>query len=858
MALIDMLPATPGAMESDFKIFTGAMEIASDGSPARDPVVRMVGSSTEEDLHGDFMRQTALEDMTRVDPNLLIWLNHSYDLPEDLFGALVETPRIQRAIKGISDLHLAVEVETSNPRAMQTYGFIQRKSRRLGCSVGCQVLEFAIPGVDPEDEEEMFWSMLMGAPIEIIHVKTVEWSIVGIPANQRSWVENAINGLFQRSLDMRLAPAAKGLFPADYRKAISRIEDPDLRQKYLDVPARGSKGTLKWNFERSLFEFRSRPDQKAPDQDIERESVGDFITQKAAEKPAMYLQTLLKKSGGIPVTAGENTIWVAKGGQAWIANPTSTSSTTVIATETAITDHTNDLNLDPQTEAEVEQKSGLEVITESDPQVEVKAEVEGHAEVEAETKASDPDNDNDDDSGSKGDSAHEAQESRSSKYHIGVKEGGNVTKPSKWSSVPDSEWGDPVNYRYPMPDESHARNALSRWGDASNRSQYNESEQGIITARIHRRCSALGVEVSEEDKAMLPDMTKEYASASDVMCDADGNHDPVIGTHSHMHMSYGAYNTSDTHSHQHDHSGDNDHSPDGRMHVHEPGGMGPGDGNIDPPRSAEPEHTFSEDARAQMLKQYEALGTILGIEKIEQSPEPTLRVEGLEDIILKALNIVKSGKEFSDENLESLQHVHDTLDAMCSGALCKGKLTEPGDEGKTTQQVADEARQSRDRDDTIPSMGTTMALGNIIKSLEGVTKALGTLDIKGMDDQLLSIRAGIELSKKEIGELAVERSQLRQAIEDLTNMPLGRPTGLQRAVQSDPAAASYQDMMILPNHDNEFPGTTIVYRKGIGKCRLWPESASDRPELTSSQIIGMENRDISNYQKGLEALVPLL
>ncbi len=44
-----------------------------------------------------------------------------------------------------------------------------------------------------------------------------------------------------------------------------------------------------------------------------------------------------------------------------------------------------------------------------------------------------------------GDGGKAAQKARSARYGIGVKDGGNVTKPSKWSSVPDGQWGDPVN-----------------------------------------------------------------------------------------------------------------------------------------------------------------------------------------------------------------------------------------------------------------------------------------------------------------------------------------------------------------------------------------------------------------------------
>ncbi|MBW1991579.1 MAG: hypothetical protein JRI59_05605 [Deltaproteobacteria bacterium] len=113
------------------------------------------------------------------------------------------------------------------------------------------------------------------------------------------------------------------------------------------------------------------------------------------------------------------------------------------------------------------------------------------------------------------DEAREAQRARSRRYGIGVKEGGNVTKPGKWANVPDEQWGDPVNYRYPMPDAAHARNALARWGDPDNRRQYSEAEQKIITNRIRRRAKALGIQTRDEkeaSKAML-DKLKDLVGA---------------------------------------------------------------------------------------------------------------------------------------------------------------------------------------------------------------------------------------------------------------------------------------------------------------------------------------------------------
>lgn len=52
-----------------------------------------------------------------------------------------------------------------------------------------------------------------------------------------------------------------------------------------------------------------------------------------------------------------------------------------------------------------------------------------------------------------------AQKARASKYGIGIKKEGHVTKPSKYSNVSDSDFLDGTNYRYPI-DEKHLMPAL--------------------------------------------------------------------------------------------------------------------------------------------------------------------------------------------------------------------------------------------------------------------------------------------------------------------------------------------------------------------------------------------------------------
>ncbi len=101
----------------------------------------------------------------------------------------------------------------------------------------------------------------------------------------------------------------------------------------------------------------------------------------------------------------------------------------------------------------------------------------------------------------------ETQADRSRRYGIGVKEDGNVSKPAEWQDVPDSEWGDPVNYRYPCPTLENVRAAWRYWNMPKNRREYSDTEQQIITERIRRLAKKHGMEIREESmKAELVQM----------------------------------------------------------------------------------------------------------------------------------------------------------------------------------------------------------------------------------------------------------------------------------------------------------------------------------------------------------------
>lgn len=98
--------------------------------------------------------------------------------------------------------------------------------------------------------------------------------------------------------------------------------------------------------------------------------------------------------------------------------------------------------------------------------------------------------------------ARAAQAARAKQSGIGVKEGGNLTKPKGFETTPDAQFADPTNYRYPMPDQAHCQNALARWNDTSNQAQYSEAERAIIMKHIMARHKELGMPTPQEAKAM--------------------------------------------------------------------------------------------------------------------------------------------------------------------------------------------------------------------------------------------------------------------------------------------------------------------------------------------------------------------
>jgi len=89
------------------------------------------------------------------------------------------------------------------------------------------------------------------------------------------------------------------------------------------------------------------------------------------------------------------------------------------------------------------------------------------------------------------------QRQRAEKYGISPKEGGSLTKPGEYENIPEDQFADPVNYRYPI-DADHVRAALTYFNQPDNRSAggYNHEEQVKIMTKIVQAALSHGIQVS--------------------------------------------------------------------------------------------------------------------------------------------------------------------------------------------------------------------------------------------------------------------------------------------------------------------------------------------------------------------------
>lgn len=161
---------------------------------SRDPVdgklrIEGVASSSIKDRHGDQLTLKALRKMESSAIGLTIFMNHSYDIPKDVFGT-VEKSKLRKSAdvdkKGdpIYDLRFGITVASSNPEAVKSFELIETDKVQLGLSIGAMIPEGGASfekGTTPADSRML-----------IDDVELVETSLIGIPANPRAWVDYAV------------------------------------------------------------------------------------------------------------------------------------------------------------------------------------------------------------------------------------------------------------------------------------------------------------------------------------------------------------------------------------------------------------------------------------------------------------------------------------------------------------------------------------------------------------------------------------------------------------------------------------------------------------------------------------------
>lgn len=169
------LPATK------FNVFSGVLKAYDEDGKKR---IKTVASSTLTDRQGDQMTLKALQAMADSAVGMTVFLNHSYKVPEDVFGVVEKADIIERGEE--YDLDFDIEVDEDNPRALATHKSVIR-GVKLGTSIGAQV-------------KDAYKDRSTGVVI-IDDVSLLEASIVGIPANPRSFVQYAVKALAEAELE---------------------------------------------------------------------------------------------------------------------------------------------------------------------------------------------------------------------------------------------------------------------------------------------------------------------------------------------------------------------------------------------------------------------------------------------------------------------------------------------------------------------------------------------------------------------------------------------------------------------------------------------------------------------------------
>jgi hypothetical protein len=154
-------------------------------------LIQLIASTNAQDMVGDVMDKTSLEEMRSAAVGTTVFLNHQYLVPDDVFGTVVSAEVVDRTLPHpltkqptkYTCLVYKVDPVTKeeNKRGFRTAMMILNGRRRLGASVTVLILD----------------KLVEGDKRRIKHVYYIETSIVGVPCNPLSWVEHASKALNQ-------------------------------------------------------------------------------------------------------------------------------------------------------------------------------------------------------------------------------------------------------------------------------------------------------------------------------------------------------------------------------------------------------------------------------------------------------------------------------------------------------------------------------------------------------------------------------------------------------------------------------------------------------------------------------------
>lgn len=219
----------------DFKIHSnGAIKaIKRDVDGVSTMFLEGTASSTVRDRHGDTITAKGQAMMLEKAQRLTMWLNHSYNVPEDILGTCEESELV--AGKGddgsdLLDLAIRCKIESTNPRAVKAWQAVENGTQ-LGFSIGGAITECE---VDEENDDGSSWC----PPLIIDGIDLYEISLVGIPANPRAYTRDFVQEMsrgFMRnaSRNPEVRKHLRNALPA--LRANATESEPDAR--VVEAPA---------------------------------------------------------------------------------------------------------------------------------------------------------------------------------------------------------------------------------------------------------------------------------------------------------------------------------------------------------------------------------------------------------------------------------------------------------------------------------------------------------------------------------------------------------------------------------------------------------------------------------------------